>query len=780
MSAPRAPARVVAAVVHHPWRVVAAWVGVLLLLLPLAGGAERRMDVSARVPGSESERVASILAADFASPFADYAVLVVDGVPSPDTDAGAAVLADVVRDVGAAPGVLRTFSWVDARDPVFLPRTGTFVVVGLARDAGAADAAVPRLREVSSRVERSLRRMHPGARLLWTGETVLNHDLRLASAADAASAERRVLPLTAALLLVGFGSVVAALLPVAVGFVSIVLATGVVAMVAMRWPVSVLALNVVSMLGLGLGIDYALLVVSRFREARREGAGVPLAATLATRRAGHTVLVSAGAVAIGLASLLVLPLPELRSIGVGGLVVTTVAALLACTLVPALLALLGPRLERGSVRTAAGGLASSPAMLARWARWGGMVTRRPALVLLLAGAPVALLAWQATRLRTGLPRGDWLPARLESAEGVRRLRLMERDGVIQAVRVVVDLGPGASAWDAGAWTATARVATRLATDPRIDRVRALPLLAGPATPSPTLRAIIPADVAATFVSRDERLTLVEAVPRPGVAPADLSALVESLRATDAATLTGLRGARVLVGGLPAFNVDYAAAVRSRGALLVLLVVGATALALGLAFRSVLVAVKAVALNLLSVAAAFGAVVLVFQDGWLLRVVGLAAPLDATFPAVWPVVFCIVFGLSIDYEVFLVARVAEARRAGRSETDAIAEGVARTGGVVTSAAAVMLVVFAAFALGDFVLMKILGVALATAIVVDATVVRLALGPALLALAGRWNWWPGADVGGGGGVGVRARERGQTPPRAKPPLDGEPAGAAPSGV
>ena len=732
------------AIVRRPWRVLAAWAAVTALLLPLASGAERRFDVAARVPGSESERVAATLATDFASPFAEYAVLVVDGVPPPTAADGAAALAQVLDSLRGTRDILRTFSWRDAEDSVFLGPTGTFVVAGLARHGAGGDPGVARLRAASARAERALRLSHPGARLLWTGERVLNHDLRVASAADAASAERRVLPLTAALLLVGFGSVVAALLPVGVGLLAIVLATALLATVSLHWPVSVLALNVVSMLGLGLGIDYALLVVSRFREARGEGLAPTDAAAHAARRAGHTVLVSAAAVAIGLASLLVLPLPELRSIGIGGLVVTALAALLACTLVPAMLALLGPRLERWSVRGTRGGLASTPAMVARWRRWGATVARRPALVLLLAGAPVVLLAAQASRLRTGLPRGDWLPAHLESADGVRRLRAMQRDGVIQTVRVVIELPDGIGAWEPAAWTAAHRVATRLRSDARIDRVRALSLALGPVAPPPTVRGFIPSDVAASFVSRDERKVLVEAVPRGGVAPADLSSLVVALRASDHAAMTALHGARILVGGLPAFNVDYADAVRARGLLLVLLVVGATALALGVAFRSVLVPLKAIALNLLSVAAAFGAVVLVFQDGWLLGVVGLAAPLDGTFPAVWPVVFCMVFGLSIDYEVFLVARVAEARRADCDEGAAIAEGVARTGGVVTSAAAVMLVVFAAFALGDFVLMKILGVALATAIVIDATVVRLALGPALLALAGRWNWWPGERV------------------------------------
>ena len=167
---------------------------------------------------------------------------------------------------------------------------------------------------------------------------------------------------------------------------------------------------------------------------------------------------------------------------------------------------------------------------------------------------------------------------------------------------------------------------------------------------------------------------------------------------------------------------------------------ATLLALFAAFRSLLVPLKAVLLNLLAVAGAFGALVLVFQDGHGLAWLGMEAPLDGVFPIVPPLVFCTVFGLSMDYEVFLVARVAEARRSGMSDDDALAEGLARTGGVITSAAAIMIAVFASFALGDFVLVKMLGFTLAVAVLLDATVIRVAIGPALLRLAGRWNWWP----------------------------------------
>jgi RND superfamily putative drug exporter len=172
-----------------------------------------------------------------------------------------------------------------------------------------------------------------------------------------------------------------------------------------------------------------------------------------------------------------------------------------------------------------------------------------------------------------------------------------------------------------------------------------------------------------------------------------------------------------------------------------LVVLATLVALFAGFRSLLVPVKAVLLNLLSVAAAFGALVLVFQDGHGASLLGLSGPVDGVFPIVPALVFCSVFGLSMDYEVFLVARVREECRAGRSEADAIVEGVARTGPVITNAAAVMIAVFASFMLGGFVLMKMLGFALAVAVLLDATLIRLVIGPALLQLAGRYNWWPG---------------------------------------
>jgi RND superfamily putative drug exporter len=228
---------------------------------------------------------------------------------------------------------------------------------------------------------------------------------------------------------------------------------------------------------------------------------------------------------------------------------------------------------------------------------------------------------------------------------------------------------------------------------------------------------------------------------PMVLRADAEALSRSIQASDAALLTGVPGSTLSVGGLPAINSQFEDAISGRLPRVVELVMVVTFFALFLGFRSILVAAKAVALNLLTVGAAFGALVLVFQDGHGIELFGLETGTGRVFTIVPILAFCIVFGLSMDYEVFLVSRVAEARRSGLSEDEAIVEGLARTGSVITSAGSIMIAVFAAFAMGSFLPIQMLGFVLTVAVLLDATVVRMVIGPALLRLAGKWNWWPG---------------------------------------
>jgi putative drug exporter of the RND superfamily len=419
---------------------------------------------------------------------------------------------------------------------------------------------------------------------------------------------------------------------------------------------------------------------------------------------------------------------ELRSVAVGGVLVVCVSVLVATTLLPGVLAVLGRRLDAGRIWRPKG--TRSP----RWTRWGRFVTERPLLVLVLAGVPMCALALEARGLRTELPRGDWLPRDMESAIALRELIAMKRSAAINGIRVLVEL-PG-NALDDAAWASTKRIAATLANDSAVASVRSLPGLLAPMesfAPRRVLFAALPVGVRRAFVSRDSQATMLEVIPREGASTSELVALVGRIRAGDS------RG--IKVGGLPAFNADYETAVAGRFFRIVALIVAATFVMLAFGFRSLLVPIKAIVLNLLAVAGAFGAVKLVFQDGFGASLLGLPGPLDAIFPAIPILVFCIVFGLSMDYEVFLVSRVREARQSGLDERSAIVEGLDRTGGIITSAAAIMIVVFGAFTFGGFLVIKMLGFALATAVLIDATVMRLAVGPALLALAGRWNWWPG---------------------------------------
>ena len=680
------------------------------------------------------------LAQRFRSPFAHSVVLVATGLPSPTSATGEKALGVLVAALRSAPGVTGVLSYLDGREPLMAADSGvdaTFIVVGL--EGPRPDARLEPLRESTRRLERAMRSDYPHIALRWTGETALNADLRHASAADAQGAELRALPVTLILLLVAFGALAAALLPIAAGLLAIGISMGLASVVAHVWSLSILLQNIVTMIGLGLGIDYSLLMVGRFRDELRAGREREVAATEALRHAGPTIALSGLAVAIGFGALATTPVNELRSVAIGGLLVTGVSILISTTLLPGLLAELGERIDLGRVPNIRGGRTRP-----RWSRWADAVTRHPLRVLAICGLPVCALAWQSRRLSIDLPRGDWLPKAMESAVAMRSLQTMGRGSVVNTIRLTLEFPRGVSALDDGGWTATTRVARWLVADSAVQRVRSLPGLVAPMgtfIPRDTLVSMLPAAVRRSFMSEDGCIALLEVIPRETSSPRELSALVRRLRAADTVLASRAGRATLLVGGLPAFNYDYERAVAGRLTYVVALVVGATFIVLAFGFQSVLVPIKAIALNLLAVAAAFGAVKLVFQDGVGASALGLAGPLDAIFPAVPVLVFCIVFGLSMDYEVFLVARIREARVAGLGEREAIADGLSRTGGLITSAAAIMVAVFGAFVLGDFLLIKMLGFALAVAVLLDATVMRLAVSPALLTLAGRWNWWPG---------------------------------------
>jgi RND superfamily putative drug exporter len=727
----------------------------VLALLPFSFHAERHLEAATRVEASQAETVRQELADRFRSPFVNQVVLVIKGIPPVDSEEGAQAIEPIVTGLRDESGVSGVVSYLDAHDPIFLGRGGgTFVLVGLSSAQGPIELFVPKLHQLANALTNQLRGRYSAVSIELTGEIPLNFDIRKASADDVRRGESLVIPATLALLLVAFGSLIASLIPLAVGQLAIATTLAITSFFAQRWHLSILVQNLATMLGLGLGVDYALLMVSRFREALCAGHDGPAASVIAARQAGRTLLISASTVAIGFLALLTVPISEIRSIGIAGVLVAGMSVLLTNTLVPAVLGLLGKRIDIGR-------LPFTPKLDAnraertgnRWRQWGKAIVAHPWLALIIAGTPLLLLAWHVRQLDTSLPRGDWLPA-AESVHALHALKQMDREGVVESLRIIIELPTDSIAQTDAGWNVLDRLTKRLASDPRSGRVISITSIAESSRAS---LLNLSRETRRTFLSSDGRAALLEVLPASSVSLREQVNWVREIRKAGALDLTGTPGATLLVGGVPALNADYETIIRDRFPPVMAMVVGGTLLALLCGFRSVFAALKAIVLNLLSVAASFGALVLVFQDGYGSGFLGVPGGTGSIFPLVPIVTFAIVFGLSMDYEVFLVARVLEARRSGLSEEDAIPEGMARTAGLITSAAAIMIVVFAAFTFGSFLVVKMIGFTLAVAVLIDATLVRIVIGPALLRLAGDWNWWPGGLRKGESQLDVQSRNR-----------------------
>jgi RND superfamily putative drug exporter len=402
------------------------------------------------------------------------------------------------------------------------------------------------------------------------------------------------------------------------------------------------------------------------------------------------------------------------------------------------LGLLGHRIDAARVPLPARRFKTRESLCAaseRWVRWGSIITRRPWTALLVAGIPLLILAFQARKISPGVPDHNSLPAAAESVRALHTLQGMGRSGIVQSLRVVLELPPLSPT----GWLAVSRLTKRFQSDPRAEEVVSLPTLTGM---SDTADAVndVPESIRKSFLRSDGQATLIELLPTATLSPNEQIRWVREVRSSDVAAITGVPGAVLRVGGVPALEADYDSVVKERLPRVVLGVILGSLLALLIGLRSLFAAVKAILLNLLSVGASFGALVIVFQEGHGGKLFGLDGPTGTVYPIVPILSFAIVFGLSMDYEVFLVARVLEERRRGLSERSAVIEGLARTAGLITSAAAIMIAVFTAFTVGSFLVVQMLGFTLAVAVFIDATVVRMVVGPALLQLAGDWNWWP----------------------------------------
>jgi len=555
--------------------------------------------------------------------------------------------------------------------------------------------------------------------------------------ADLVKAEAVALPVTLVLLLVIFGSVVAALLPLAIGALSVV-GTFVVLLVVNRFTeVSVFALNLTTAMGLGLAIDYSLFIVSRYREELRAGHAPPEAVRRTVRTAGRTVLFSALTVAASLSALLVFDIAFLRSFAYAGLAVSALAGVYAIVVLPAMLAALGHRVDALTVRKRS----TRPTDEGLWHRMATLVMRRPVpitagvlTVLLFLGAP-------ALGMELGFPDDRVLPDDMATRQVMDALRSDFSSAEAGAVSVVVR-DTDAPADRAAAVDAYAR---RLAGVPGVTRVDAeTGIYCGttgavggfPCQPGDAL----PVDPA-TLAERFSRPTATYLSVVPDVEP--LSGEGEALAREIRAIKAPLAGER-LVGGQAALLVDAKASLFGDLPLALAIISVVTFVLLFLMFGSVVVPIKALLLNVLSLSATFGAMVWVFQDGNGSGLLGFTP--TGTIAATIPILmFCTAFGLSMDYEVFLLSRIKEEHDRGADNVRSVAVGLERTGRIVTAAALLMSVVFLAFATSQVTFIKLFGIGLTLAVLLDAFVIRGTLVPAFMRLAGEANWWAPRSLG-----------------------------------
>ena len=488
----------------------------------------------------------------------------------------------------------------------------------------------------------ALARGNPGMTLRWTGEPALVGDLRTMSAREARRAELRALPISLVVSVVAFGSLLDALIAVGSAALAISVSLGVMGLLAGLVPASTFTRTLVPLIGLALTVDYALYL------ARRASGGGDM------RYSRRTVALAAGVVALGFTGLALAPTGELRQAAVAGIVTCAMAALAAVTL--------RPLARARAPESAAAALPDS-----RWVRWGSFVVRRPWLVLVTSALPLLFLANAARSARLITPLDELLPAGMESADAFRDLQHANRAGVATMLRVVLEMPEGTAVMTDAGWSALSNATHALRAVAGVADARSITSIGN--GDLFVAKNVLPQMVTATFVSRDGHAAIIDVVPDLSRGAESVLDLVRRVRAMDASTAAGLRGATFNVAGLPAYALDYQTAITSALPWIVLGTSLATLVALLFAFGAPLVALKAVALNLLVAAAAIGATVLVFQDGFGAALIGQHA-LGSIFPTVPALAFGAAFGTSMDYELFLLGAVREAKREGRNDSDAI--------------------------------------------------------------------------------------------------------------
>ncbi len=688
---------------RHPWLTITVWIVVLAASFVLAGNLDSVLtEEGALSVTTESEAADELIAAHFPAEGPPQEYVVVESASLTSDDASfAATVGALVDELRGAANVGSAVSYLDGV-PGLVSTDGktALVVVGLAGEGDAWDLVVPMLDVVEASNTADFR-------VTAVGDGSINHEFGTLADETLQRGEVLGLPVALLILVVVFGAAVAAGIPLILAVVAILVSVGMTVIVGQAFELSFFVVNMITMIGLAVGIDYSLFVVQRFREERATGHSVLESVERAGDSATRAVFFSGSTVVIALLGLLYMPDSVMRSLGIGAILVVVAAVAAALTLLPAVLGLLGDRVNKGKI-PALSGTAYHEGGGRFWHRVTGVVTARPLVSVLLAGGLLLAAASPYLGLNTGQNFIESLP---EDSPGRHAFTVLNEEFNTGAVTtsIVID---GATDDEAVAAAVQSLVAD-LSADPSYGEIVVVP-------------------------SPDGEIAVIEAVTKLDPSTNEARAAIADLRTEAIPAAFGDNADSAFVTGAAAGTVDYVEIIDSRMPVIFVFVLGLSFLLLMVVFRSIVVPIKAIIMNLLSVGAAYGLLVAVFQNGFGADLLGFQQTdvIEAWIPLF---LFAVLFGLSMDYHIFLLSRIKERYDITRDNDESVVFGLGSTGAIITGAALIMVAVFGGFAAGDLVMFQQMGFGLAVAIILDATIVRSVLVPATMKLLGDRNWY-----------------------------------------
>ncbi|HLI71682.1 MAG TPA: MMPL family transporter [Ktedonobacteraceae bacterium] len=718
---------------RYRWLIVGVWMVAVVVALPFAPRASGVLQSGGFIsPDAESERAISLLTQKLGLQSNIVQVIFTSRTYTADDPQFVQESQQALAGLRSWSEVASITSFTDNPRQISLDRHAAYVDIALKADSDSSPQLLPELEKRLSKV--------PDLQESVGGSPVFYADIQTVSENDLRRAEVLAFPFAIIALLLVFRSLVAAVLPALVGGVAVVVTLAIIFGLGQLTPLSIFVLNITTLFGLGLGVDYSLFTVSRFREELARGHKVEEAVAIAVATAGRAVTFSGLTVSIGLLGLILFPINMLRSVGLGGLLVVAMAVLAALTLLPAVLNILGMRINAFPVRLPR--LWKSRRAAAEphgfWYRLSHFVMRYPLRIFLPVLLILIALGLPFLGVRFSSPDASILPQSVPSRQAydllATRFDVEETTPIVLAVQTRGNVMTAANIrylYDyvrrIEADPDVARVDSIVSADPRMTLAQYELLYSNPQlNTDPYLTALAKSTVAGNTL-------VIQVISKYPALDQRSQELAQTIRNTPPG-----HGITVLVTGESAANIDYVTSLYTAFPLAILVVALVTYVVLFFYFRSVVLPLKAIVMNTLSILASYGALVVIFQDGFLHQILGFT-PLGFVEASSPILLFCALFGLSMDYEVFLLSRVQEAFWQTGDNRQAVALGLERSGGIITSAAVIVIVVSACFATADMILVKALGLGMALAVAIDATLVRGLLVPSTMRLLGNWNWW-----------------------------------------